>query len=122
MAFPSLGQVALCVADIERAKAFYVDVIGLTHLFDAGPKLCFLDAGGVRIMLSPPEGAGAPGANSVLYYRVADVDQVHSNAVRAGAVDAGAPHKIAQMPDHELWMAFVKDPDGNLVGLMEERR
>jgi methylmalonyl-CoA/ethylmalonyl-CoA epimerase len=26
------------------------------------------------------------------------------------------------MPDHELWIAFVRDPDGNLVGLMEEKR
>jgi len=26
------------------------------------------------------------------------------------------------MPDHELWMAFVRDPDGNLVGLMSEVR
>jgi methylmalonyl-CoA/ethylmalonyl-CoA epimerase len=28
----------------------------------------------------------------------------------------------AKMPDHELWLGFLRDPDGNLVGLMEEKR
>ena len=38
-----------------------------------------------------------------------------------GAKGEHAPKLSARMPDHELWMAFVHDPDGNLVGLMEER-
>jgi methylmalonyl-CoA/ethylmalonyl-CoA epimerase len=29
---------------------------------------------------------------------------------------------VAKMPDHELWMAFFNDPDGNLLALMEEKR
>jgi methylmalonyl-CoA/ethylmalonyl-CoA epimerase len=29
---------------------------------------------------------------------------------------------IAKMPDHELWMAFFRDPDKNLVALMSEVR
>jgi len=39
-----------------------------------------------------------------------------------GATGERAPQLTAKMPDHDLWMAFVRDPDGNLVGLMEERR
>jgi methylmalonyl-CoA/ethylmalonyl-CoA epimerase len=31
-------------------------------------------------------------------------------------------HLIAKMPDHELWMAFFRDPDGNLLALMSELR
>ena len=32
------------------------------------------------------------------------------------------PQLAAKMPDHELWTGFVRDPDGNLIGLMEEKR
>jgi methylmalonyl-CoA/ethylmalonyl-CoA epimerase len=32
------------------------------------------------------------------------------------------PHLVAKMPDHELWMAFLKDPDGNTLALMSEVR
>jgi methylmalonyl-CoA/ethylmalonyl-CoA epimerase len=30
------------------------------------------------------------------------------------------PHLIARMPGHELWMAFFRDPDRNLLALMSE--
>ena len=73
-------------------------------------------------MLTMPEGDSSPGNNSVIYYRVQNVNEAHELALSAGAKDGGSPHMIAKMPDHELWMAFLKDPDGNLVGLMEERR
>ena len=42
--------------------------------------------------------------------------------VGRGATNERAPQLTAKMPDHELWMAFVRDPDGNLVGLMSEVR
>ena len=117
----SLGQVAITVASVARAKDFYTDVIGLEHLFDAGPNLVFLSAKNVRIMLTAPENEFNPGNNSVLYFKVDNVDSAHQSATAKGAQDAGAPHMIAEMSDHELWMGFVKDPDGNLVGFMEER-
>jgi methylmalonyl-CoA/ethylmalonyl-CoA epimerase len=33
-----------------------------------------------------------------------------------------APHLVARMPDHELWMCFFRDPDEHLLALMCERR
>jgi hypothetical protein len=30
------------------------------------------------------------------------------------------PHFVAKMPGHDLWMAFLRDPDRNLLGLMCE--
>lgn len=117
-----IGQIALSVSDMEAAKAFYIGVLGLPHLFDAGPGLSFLMCGDVRIMLNLPEGSGERGANSVLYLRVNNAEAAHAQALADGAADGGAPHMIAKMPDHELWIGFLKDPDGNLVGLMEERR
>ena len=117
-----IGQIAITVSDVPKATAFYRDVIGLRHLFDAGPQLAFLAAGNVRVMLSTPQGHGAPGANSVLYFKVGNVETAHAAMLAKGATDERPPQRTAKMPDHELWIGFVRDPDGNLVGLMEERR
>jgi len=38
----------------------------------------------------------------------------------AGASFLSKPHEIAKLPDHDLWMAFFHDPDGNLLALMTE--
>ncbi len=119
---PELGQVALAVRDVALAKRFYVEVLGLRPLFDAGPKLSFLGVGTVRLMLTMPEGAGEAGRNAELYYRVAGLAEYYRRVVAAGAVPEREPQLAARMPDHELWLAFVRDPEGNLVGLMEERR
>jgi methylmalonyl-CoA/ethylmalonyl-CoA epimerase len=121
-AYPALGQIALTVGDVGRATTFYRDVLGLRFLFAAGPNLAFLAAGDVRLMLSTPQGHGEPGKNSVLYYKVTDIAATHAAIVARGAKDERAPQLAAKMPDHELWIGFVRDPDGNLVGLMEEKR
>lgn len=122
MQAPRLGQVAFTVSDVPRALAFYRDVVGLEFLFSPSDNLAFLRAGEVRLMLSTPQGAGAVGANSILYFQVPDVDEAHKRMIALGAVDERAPQLTARMPDHELWIGFVRDPDENLVGLMEERR
>lgn len=73
-------------------------------------------------MLSTPQGAGAVGANSVLYFKVAAIEAAHAALVAQGAQNERAPQLAAQMPDHQLWIGFLRDPDGNLLGLMEEKR
>lgn len=117
-----IRQIAITVSDVESALGFYRDVLGLALLFRAGPDLAFLDAAGVRIMLTTPQGAGAVGANSTLYFTVSDIDTTHAALVARGATSERAPQLTARMPDHELWIGFLRDPDGNLVGLLEERR
>jgi len=119
---PELGQVALTVSNVDAALGFYRDALGLPFLFAAGPELAFLQMGSVRLMLSTPQGHGAAGANSVLYFRVDALAESYAELLARGARAESAPHLVARMPDHELWMGFVRDPDGNLVGLMEERR
>jgi len=119
---PELGQVALTVSNVDAALGFYRDALGLPFLFAAGPELAFLQMGSVRLMLSTPQGHGAAGANSVLYFRVDALSENYAELLARGARAESAPHLVARMPDHELWMGFVRDPDGNLVGLMEERR
>lgn len=122
MNLSGIGQIAITVPDMEAAKQFYGTVLGLSHLFDAGPGLSFFLAGNVRIMLSLPDGEVTVGGGTVVYYQVDNCEIAHAEALSQGASDGGAPHMIAQMSDHELWMGFLRDPAGNLVGLMEERR
>ena len=119
---PDIGQIAITVSDVAKAKAFYHDILGLKFLFDAGPNLAFLSAGSVRIMLTTSQGSGTPGKNSILYFKVSGVESVYASVTAAGATAERAPQLTAKMPDHELWIGFVRDPDGNLVGLMEEKR
>jgi len=117
-----IGQIAIVVSDVGRATEFYRDVLGLKFLFAAGPNLAFLSAGGVRLMLTTPQGAGEVGKNSILYFKVADLSATHAAILARGAKNERAPALTARMPDHELWIAFVRDPDGNLIGLMSEVR
>ena len=117
----TIGQIALVVKDLPRADAFYRDVLGMKFLFQAPPSLAFFDCGGIRLMLAPPEGE-FDRAGSVLYFKVEDIDATYTD-LRARSVDfLGAPHMIAKLPDHELWMAFFRDGEGNTLALMHEKR
>jgi methylmalonyl-CoA/ethylmalonyl-CoA epimerase len=117
----ALGQVALTVQDVARSIAFYRDQVGLRFLFDAGPTLAFFDLGGVRLMLSAPEGDFSPGSSTVLYIKVQDIDASFREMRSRGVAFVDEPHLIASMPDHDLWMTFFRDPDSHTLALMCER-
>ena len=108
--------------DVSSACEFYRDVVGLTFLFSPSPQLAFLQAGAVRIMLTTPQGHGTVGANSVIYLSVENVQARFNDMVERGAIAERSPELAAQMPDHELWIGFVRDPEANLIGLLEEVR
>jgi predicted enzyme related to lactoylglutathione lyase len=114
-----IGQTAIVVSDVASVKAFYGGIVGLEGVSDAGPDLSFLRAGETRIKLTTPQGPGELGKNSVLYSKVTDIVSSHAVMVARGAVDERAPAMVAPMSDHDLWTGFVREPDGNLVGLME---
>ena len=120
LAIANIGQIAIPIQDLDRAVAFYRDTLGLKFLFSAPPSLAFFDCGGVRLMLSPPEGGQAPHLGSVLYFRVPDLQAAHAQLEQRGAVIVEKPHLIAPMPDHDLWMSFFRDSEGNLLALMAE--
>jgi predicted enzyme related to lactoylglutathione lyase len=117
-----IRQITITVSDVAKLLPFYRDVLGLKFLFSPAPNLGFLAAGDVRIMLSTPQGAGTVGQNSILYFKVTDIVATHSAIVERGARSERAPQLAAKMPDHELWIGFLRDPDNNLIGLMEEKR
>lgn len=116
-----VGQIAVPVTDIKRAIAFYRDTLGMRFLFQAPPDLAFFDLSGVRLLLDGPAKAQA-GNSSVIYYKVSDLQAAFTTLSERGVQFEAEPHMIAKMPDHELWMAFFRDPDKNLVALMSEVR
>ena len=115
-----IGQIAVTVTDLERAKDFYLNTLGMRFLFETGP-LVFFQCGDIRLMLSNSE-REKPRGGTILYFKVEDLETVYAALKVKGAEFIDAPHLIARMPDHELWMAFLKDPDGNVLGLMSEVR
>jgi methylmalonyl-CoA/ethylmalonyl-CoA epimerase len=115
-----IGQIAIAMKDLPRAVAFYRDVLGLPFLFEAPPKLAFFDCAGVRLMLTEPEKPEFDHPASIIYYRVMNMPEAVAVLKSRGAVFDSEPHLIAKMPNHDLWMAFLRDPERNLIGLMSE--
>ncbi len=114
-------QVSVNVKDMPRAIAFYRDRLGMKHLFDAGPKMSFFDAHGVRLMLAIAEKPEFDHPGSILYFKVDDIEAAHRDLQARGVVFAEPPRLVAKMPGHDLWMAFLRDSEGNPVALSCER-
>jgi methylmalonyl-CoA/ethylmalonyl-CoA epimerase len=117
-----IGQIAVVCTDVGRATTFYRDVLGLPFLFAAGPALAFFDCGGVRLMLSTAERPQDQRASSILYYFVSGIEDTHRDLTAKGVAFTDSPHMIAQMPDHQLWLAAFTDSEGNTMAIMEEKR
>ena len=115
-----IGQIALTVRDLARAKNFYQNTLGMSFLFDAGT-MAFFQCGAIRLMIGLSEEA-VPIGGTILYFRVADIQKVHDVLKEKGVHFVQPPHLVARMPDHELWIGFLKDPEGNTLGLMSEVR
>lgn len=114
-----IGQIAINVQDLQRAVAFYRDKLGMKFLYEF-PGLAFFDCGGVRLMFSRAEKPEFDHAASLIYYRVGDINEAARALEERGVAIEHEPRIIAKMPDHDLWMFFVRDTEGNLVGLMNE--
>jgi len=113
-----IGQILVPVTDVERAAAFYRDVLGIRYLFGF-PGIAFLDAGGVRLYLAAPTEPGFDG-RSTLYFRVPDIGAAVAALEARGLEFTDRPHMIFDDGSTQTWMCFAKDPDGNNVALMSE--
>ena len=120
VSFDTIGQVAITVDDLARAKDFYQNTLGMKFLFEAG-HLAFFKCGDIRLMLTTAEKPD-PRGGTILYYKVADIQAAHVELKTRGVEFLQEPHLIARMPDHDLWMAFLKDTEGNTLGIMCEVR
>jgi methylmalonyl-CoA/ethylmalonyl-CoA epimerase len=114
-----IGQIALPATDLERAVQFYSQSLGLPHLFTV-PNLAFFDCDGIRLMLGLPEGGNSFQPGSTIYFKVADIQTAYQVLSDRGVQFIDAPHLIARMDTHDLWMAFFRDSEGNILSLMSE--
>ena len=113
-----IGQIGLPVSDVDRAENFYGTTPGLRRMYRFGD-LTFFDCAGVRLLLEKTAETPIRGRGTI-YFRCADIALAVRELAQRGVVFAGKPHLIARMDDHDLWMAFFADPDGNSLALMQE--
>ena len=114
-----IGQIALAVADVDRAEAFYGGTLGLRKLYRFGD-LTFFDCAGVRLMIEKANAPDNIAHASVIYFRCADISLAVRALTQRGVTFTNNPQLIAKMDDHDLWMAFFADPDGHTLALMQE--
>lgn len=114
-----IGQIALPVGDVKRAEAFYGKALGLQKLYRFGD-LTFFDCAGVRLLLEKVAKGSRVARQGTIYFRCADIALTVKQLAKRGVRFDGKAHLIAKMDDHDLWMAFFKDPDGHTLALMQE--
>lgn len=115
-----IQQIALVQHDVDAAVPFYRDGLGLPLQF-AMAGMAFFDAGGVRLMLSKPSSPELDHPNSVLYFEVANCQAAYETLKARGVPFDGEPHLVGKTPTYELWMAFCRDPERNLIAISETR-
>ncbi len=115
-----IGQIFVNVHDLDRAIAFYRDVLGMTFLFQAPPNMAFFDCNGIRLMLGVADRPELDHPASIIYYKVDDIERVYEIFKARGAEFVVKPHLVAPMPTYDLWLADFRDSEGNLLALMSE--
>ena len=117
-----LVQIAQHAEDLDRAARFYTELLGTGPVATYPPGLVFFDLGGLRLLLD----RGAPSA--LHYLGVPDLEATVGRLRERGAAVESEPHLIFGHDDDTLgpagtdeWMAFVRDSEGNLLGLVEQR-
>jgi methylmalonyl-CoA/ethylmalonyl-CoA epimerase len=114
-----IGQISLPVSDPNKSEAFYSNVIGLKRLYRFGD-LLFFDCAGVRLFLDKVDEPKNLVPQGCIYFRCADIVLAVAELEKRGLTFTTRPHLIARMDDHDLWMAFFKDPDGHTLAVMQE--
>jgi predicted enzyme related to lactoylglutathione lyase len=119
MALGALNQVHITVTDVARSVAYYRDVLQLPLLFEVpGQPMAFFQAGDVRLYLGASE-TPEFASKVVLYFTVDDVNTEYARLVAAGADIVDAPHPVHRDENGELWMAFLRDPDGHQLAITQ---
>lgn len=111
-----ISQISRNVSNIEKACDWYSEVLGLNQLFAFGD-MAFFDCDGVRLYLQQVDGA-LP-ADSILYFKVDDIQVAYKRLTDNGATFASAPHKVhTHANGAEEWMAFFDDLDGRPLAIV----
>jgi methylmalonyl-CoA/ethylmalonyl-CoA epimerase len=112
-----LVQVGLTVRDLDRAPAFYRDVLGLPMMFEAGGML-FFQLEGLRLMIGHEHQPGQAIGGSLIYFDAPDIDAL-GKALEAKGVTFVSDAQVVQRTDaYDLKLREFFDPDGNALALM----
>src|SRR5436190_2032212 len=101
----TIGQVSVNVHDLDRATAFYKDVLGMKHLFSVPSKMAFFDCDGIRLMLAIPERPDLDHPSSILYFKVQDIEETYLGLGKRGLHFESKPMLVAPMATQDLWLA-----------------
>ena len=115
----TVGQIYVTAHDLERAVGFYRDALGMRYLFTV-PKMAFFDCGGINLMLGVPEKEEFDHPSSIIYFNVENIQRAYATLSERGVSFEGAPHLIAKMEGYDLWMAFFRDSENNVMALMSK--
>jgi predicted enzyme related to lactoylglutathione lyase len=116
-----IGQISVNVHDLNRATAFYKDMLGMKHLFSVPPQMAFFDCDGLRLMLAIPERPDLDHPSSILYFKVQDIEETHRVLEERGVHFESKPMLVAPMATHDLWLAEFRDSENNVLALMCEK-
>jgi catechol 2,3-dioxygenase-like lactoylglutathione lyase family enzyme len=110
----AVSQIARRVENLDRARAFWRDTLGVPELY-AFPGLAFFDLGPTRLMLRE---TGQRDPADILYLATPDIAAAHADLIIRGVQLTGTPHMIHKHPDGaEEWMAFFKDDEDRDLAL-----
>ena len=116
-----IEQIAIPIRELARATAFYRDILGMKLLFEVPPTLAFFDCDGIRLALSTSSDPMYDPPGSIVYYRVTDIEAAHQELEGRGVEFLRGPHRIAELGDVEIWMAFFEDTEGNTLAITSEK-
>ena len=116
----AIGQIHVTVTDIDRAVAFYRDVLGLPLLFEVpGQDMAFFDCQGVRLYLGRAESPDFE-SRPLIYLRAESARAACAELAGRGVEFEAEPHVVHRAGGVELWIAFFRDPDGTMLAVMSE--
>jgi catechol 2,3-dioxygenase-like lactoylglutathione lyase family enzyme len=114
-----IGQIAINAKDLDRASSFYRDILGMKHLFSI-PIASFFDCEGVMLMLMLPSKPEFDHPSSIIYFNVDNIQQATEILLTRGVHFEEQPNFVANMGSYDLWMAFFRDSEDNLLALRSQ--
>jgi methylmalonyl-CoA/ethylmalonyl-CoA epimerase len=112
-----LVQVALTCRDLDSARLFYRDTLGLPLLFEVGNML-FFQLEGLRLMVGLAHKPDQPIGGSLIYFDAPDINALGAALEARGVKFLGPAVTVQQTETHELKLREFLDPDDNALALM----
>jgi predicted enzyme related to lactoylglutathione lyase len=112
--FQGLRTVIYAVADLEKAKGWYAEVLSQQPYFSE-PFYVGFNVGGFELGLDPDTSSVKPGNNAVAYWGVSDARAAYARLLGLGARENSAVRDVGG----GILVGSVLDPFGNVLGIIE---